>query len=56
MKFDGLILIQGMGNAAPKREPGKPFTSGDINKMFASADTQTALRGAAPKQKVLVYR
>ena len=33
----------GMGGAAPKREKGKPVTSGDINAMFAQADAQTAL-------------
>jgi predicted TIM-barrel fold metal-dependent hydrolase len=33
----------GMGGAAPKREKGKPVTSGDINAMFAKADAQTAL-------------
>ena len=33
----------GMGGAAPKREKGKPVTSGDINAMFAHADAQTAL-------------
>lgn len=33
----------GMGGAAPKRDPNKPVTSGDINSMFASADAQTAL-------------
>jgi len=32
-----------MGGAAPKREKGKPVTSGDINAMFAQADAQTAL-------------
>ena len=33
----------GMGGAAPKREKGKPVTSGDSNAMFAQADAQTAL-------------
>ena len=33
----------GLGGAAPERDPTKPVTSGDINKMFASADAQTAL-------------
>jgi predicted TIM-barrel fold metal-dependent hydrolase len=33
----------GMGGAAPERDPNKPVTSGDINKMFAAADAQTAL-------------
>jgi len=33
----------GMGGAAPKREDGKPATSGDITGMFAKADAQTAL-------------
>ena len=33
----------GMGGEAPKREKGKPVTSGDINAMFAQADAQTAL-------------
>ncbi len=33
----------GMGGAAPKREDGKPVTSGDITGMFAKADAQTAL-------------
>ncbi|MDY7548977.1 hypothetical protein RGU75_22435 [Glaciimonas sp. CA11.2] len=28
----------GMGGAAPERDPTKPVTSGDINKMFAEAD------------------
>ncbi|MCM2308169.1 MAG: hypothetical protein NDI91_11985, partial [Sulfuritalea sp.] len=34
---------QGMGGAAPKREAGKPVTSGDINAMFKQADAETAL-------------
>ena len=34
---------QGMGGAAPKREAGKPVTSGDINTMFKAADAETAL-------------
>ena len=33
----------GMGGAAPKREAGKPVTSGDINAMFKQADAETAL-------------
>ncbi len=33
----------GMGGAAPLRELEKPVTSGDINRMFASADAGTAL-------------
>jgi hypothetical protein len=33
----------GMGGAAPLRDPERPVTSGDINKMFAAADAQTAL-------------
>jgi len=33
----------GLGGAAPVRDPNKPVTSGDINRMFASADAQTAL-------------
>jgi hypothetical protein len=33
----------GLGGAAPVRDPNKPVTSGDINKMFASADAGTAL-------------
>jgi hypothetical protein len=33
----------GLGGAAPVRDPNKPVTSGDINKMFAAADAQTAL-------------
>ena len=33
----------GMGGAKPVREAGKPVTSGDINKMFADADAETAL-------------
>ncbi|HQD16003.1 MAG TPA: amidohydrolase family protein, partial [Ottowia sp.] len=33
----------GLGGAAPERDPNKPVTSGDINKMFAAADAQTAL-------------
>jgi hypothetical protein len=32
-----------MGGAAPLREFEKPVTSGDINKMFASADAGSAL-------------
>jgi hypothetical protein len=32
-----------MGGAAPKREAGKPVTSGDINAMFKQADAETAL-------------
>jgi hypothetical protein len=34
---------RGMGGAAPKREAGKPVTSGDINAMFKQADAETAL-------------
>ena len=33
----------GMGGAAPVRDPNKPITSGDINRMFAMADAGTAL-------------
>lgn len=33
----------GLGGAAPVRDPNKPVTSGDINRMFAAADAQTAL-------------
>ncbi|OYV00199.1 MAG: amidohydrolase, partial [Burkholderiales bacterium PBB5] len=33
----------GLGGAAPERDAHKPVTSGDINRMFASADAQTAL-------------
>jgi len=33
----------GMGGAAPKREAGKPVTSGDINAMFQQANAETAL-------------
>ena len=33
----------GMGGAKPVRQTGKPVTSGDINKMFADADAETAL-------------
>jgi predicted TIM-barrel fold metal-dependent hydrolase len=33
----------GLGGEAPVRDPSRPVTSGDINKMFASADAQTAL-------------
>ena len=33
----------GMGGAKPVRVAGKPVTSGDINKMFADADAETAL-------------
>ncbi|GAB3101613.1 amidohydrolase [Aestuariicella hydrocarbonica] len=33
----------GMGGAAPKRDPSKPVTSGDINRMFSEADANTAL-------------
>lgn len=33
----------GLGGAAPERDPNKPVTSGDINRMFAAADAQTAL-------------
>ncbi len=33
----------GMGGAAPVRDPNKPVTSGDINRMFAAADAQAAL-------------
>ena len=33
----------GLGGAAPERDPNKPVTSGQINKMFAAADAQTAL-------------
>lgn len=33
----------GMGGAAPKRDPNKPVTSGDINRMFSEADANTAL-------------
>jgi len=32
-----------MGGAAPVRDPNKPVTSGDINRMFAAADAQAAL-------------
>jgi hypothetical protein len=32
-----------MGGAAPLRDAEKPVTSGDINRMFAAADAQTAL-------------
>jgi predicted TIM-barrel fold metal-dependent hydrolase len=34
---------QGMGGAAPKRDPNRPVTSGDIGKMFEEADAATAL-------------
>jgi len=34
---------QGMGGAAPDRDPNRPVTSGDINRMFESADAKTAL-------------
>jgi hypothetical protein len=33
----------GLGGEAPVRDPNKPVTSGDINRMFAAADAQTAL-------------
>jgi predicted TIM-barrel fold metal-dependent hydrolase len=33
----------GLGGEAPVRDPNRPVTSGDINKMFASADAQSAL-------------
>lgn len=33
----------GMGGAAPVRDPNKPVTSGDINRMFAEADAASAL-------------
>jgi hypothetical protein len=33
----------GLGGAAPDRDPSRPVTSGDINKMFAAADAGTAL-------------
>ncbi len=33
----------GMGGAAPQRDPNKPVTSGDINRMFASADAAATL-------------
>ena len=33
----------GMGGAKAVRQPGKPVTSGDIHKMFAAADAETAL-------------
>lgn len=33
----------GLGGEAPHRDPNKPVTSGDINRMFASADAQSAL-------------
>ena len=33
----------GLGGAAPEHDAKKPVTSGDINKMFESADAATAL-------------
>ncbi|UZG46045.1 amidohydrolase family protein [Caldimonas thermodepolymerans] len=35
--------VHGMGGAAPQRDPQRPVTSGDINRMFAAADAETAL-------------
>ncbi|MDX3901445.1 MAG: amidohydrolase family protein [Sphingobium sp.] len=37
--------ILGMGGAKPNREPGKPVTSGDINRMFESADAESTVSG-----------
>ncbi|KAB0243830.1 amidohydrolase, partial [Microcystis aeruginosa EAWAG127a] len=34
-----------LGGAAPKREAGKPVTSGDINRMFESASAESTVSG-----------
>ena len=34
-----------LGGAAPKREAGKPVTSGDINRMFANASAESTVSG-----------